>query len=104
MSKKNLVLYLIWLIISLVLVFFFKNIIEDYSLLIIVFLIGKDILWDIWLRKPSNGLEHAPFLLVVITGFLTGVISLNFYVFVLFVADFIIDVSDDFGFIDRIIR
>jgi len=88
--------YIIWLIISLLLLFLFKDFLLKYSLIIILVLLAKDILWDIIGKKYSTpGFEHLPFLAVIIIAHLLNYIALSKPTLILFIFDFVLDLLND---------
>lgn len=103
--EKRKKLYLIWTIISLILLYIIvKANLQNYLFLIIIVLLLKDVFIDInilGLRKnrgPYPGwLEHAPFVILIALGGIFGFLNITNTVIFLSIIDAIIDIANDFG-------
>ena len=99
-------LYIIWTIISIVVLYFlFKSPYSQYLVWIVYILLAKDLLIDLYAKKgPTPGLfEHAPFVILISIIGLLGIFEIEPFVglvtpdtTMLAIIDSFIDVLDDF--------
>lgn len=102
-------LYLIWIVISLILLYLIVQInLQQILIWIVIILFLKDIFIDLGAfnifgaRLPKKGpwpnwLEHAPFVALVALGGFFGILDISQLTIWIAVVDTIIDVLDDIG-------
>ena len=103
-------LYIIWTIISIVILYFlFNSQYSSYLIWIVFLLLVKDLLIDLYAKKgPTPGLlEHAPFVIIIAIIGLLGIFEVEPFIglvspdtAMIAIIDGSIDVLDDFRFFE----